>query len=179
MAEDWMALAETFKQEPIIAKLLALLVKPQFKLDVDSIARELPTYISSTHPSVKEEDDLLALDDALKRTQGYRDRVTEIVLQLENISRELGKMYSVAESHLAKKSEFMGLRSLDMRVAIINDVIKPIVEAIADVKSLQNSCELVTTNLKASYNTMYTQHEVMKTRLYRDRPLRKDAGTTL
>lgn len=168
-----MTTIEEYRQEPVVAKILATLSKPQFILDSTSIAEELSKCISASHPALRSEDDIPAVDEALKRTQGFRDRVTEIQLRLGEMNYLLTKLYNVGESHLLMKEEIQGMRSYEIRNAYITDTLRELYEKIQEVKSLLERCELVVKNLKAAYDTMYTQHEVLKTRLYRDRILQK------
>lgn len=176
----WEERVEAYKREPIISKVLAVVQSQvQFKLDTLSIANELPSYMSSALPQIHNDTDIVHLDGALREAQGNRERVAEIQLNLESLNNALAKLFSVAESHLCKKMEIQTIRSIDMRYSIIHDTVRPIFELQKDVKSLLERCELVVKTLKARYDTMWLQHDALKTRLYRDRSMRKPEDVKL
>lgn len=160
---------ESFQKEPIVAKVLSILAKPQVKIDEEEFARELPRYLKRNNPSLVKEEDLLSLDNSLRETQANRDRVTELQLQLEDVKYQLKRAYSVGEGYLLRKEEISGLRSAWEKESAINSVLQDLVDKMRGIDSLMERCEWVIKDLKAAYDTMWSQLDAYKTRVYRDR----------
>ena len=153
---------DELKNDPFVDRIREIL--NQKKLHVDpALFHEVKSYLvfrKETHDEIERPvperidsvKDLQCLEGFFEEVQAYRDRVTEILMDLAVIHRRLKNLWLYSNAWCNEQPAITeGLRTADQREAAISLILKPLHDRYSYVKMFQKVCELADKNLASSH----------------------------
>ena len=153
-APNWQTDART---DAYITKLNGKARRVKFKCD-QTLVGELKSYVIFAQPNRKafeprSASDLKQLISEMEKTQNYRDRVTGILIQGNNLAADLDILIKSGTAYLYTQfsQEMKSCSNKETRDAAIRYVLDPIIRRKDQWRGLLEIAELAKTNLNETY----------------------------
>jgi RNAse (barnase) inhibitor barstar len=167
----WVLRIARYRAEEPIPTVLAQINKPRFVLD-NTIETELKGYFIFSQKaedkprSIRGPADLEVALQVFEEVQMIKDRVCEILMISQRISKDLERLWDVARVHIVLKPEVASAKSDAVRLAVVARTVPELEDIMSKVKTNVTSSELLVKNLNKTYDIMAAQVDTIKQMMY-------------